>query len=468
MLLKTKHFGKGFLNNGVRQTERAYSQRLKDLFAMKAELAALAAKDPLASLDSAQAKAFFDKYGSIEAIQQKLRLPNRVPCVRHVWRDHELDQEEIAALKEIVAALTKTHPKLVEQHPVLAGILSQNAASFREAVAEFEPPIRVAVTGCSGNIGYALLTRLASGDAFGPRTPVILQLLELPGAMQKLEGVEMELRDCAFPNLRDVILTDKPEVAFAGVDYALLVGAQPRTDGMERGDLLKKNAEIFSVQGKALNAVAKGKDTRVIVVGNPANTNALIASRNAPKIPPQNFAAMTKLDHTRGLAQLSAKLEVPTTAIEQFCIWGNHSATQFPDIAHALVTKDGKTTNLAQTLNDNEWYEKTFIPTVQKRGAAIIKARGASSAASAASALIDNVREWHSGTFDWTSVAVHSNGEYGVEKGLFFSYPVVFQNQQWKIVPDLPQSAFAQERLAATLKELKEERDGVASLLPRD
>jgi len=220
----------------------------------------------------------------------------------------------------------------------------------------------------------------------------------------------------------------------------------------------------LSAQGKALNRAGKGKDTRVVVVGNPCNTNALIASRWAPNIPAQNFAAMTKLDHNRGLAQLSIKLNCGVTDIKQFCIWGNHSATQFPDISHATV--NGK--NLRTTLNDEEWYEKTFIPCVQQRGAAIIKARGSSSAASAASSVMDNVREWHNGTSEWTSVAVASNGEYGVEKGLFFSYPVTFARQQWKVVPDLQLNAFAQEKMAVTLQELKEERDAISKLLPRD
>jgi malate dehydrogenase len=282
--------------------------------------------------------------------------------------------------------------------------------------------------------------------------------------MEALKGVEMELRDCAFPTIKDIILTDNAEIAFAGVDYALLIGAQPRTKGMERADLLQKNADIFSAQGKALNKAGKGKDTRVIVVGNPCNTNALIASRWAPKIPAQNFAAMTNLDHNRGLAQLAIKLNCGVTDIKQFCIWGNHSATQFPDISYATV----KGENLRTTLNDEEWYQKTFIPCVQQRGAAIIKARGSSSAASAASSVMDNVREWHNGTSDWTSVAVASNGEYGVEKGLFFSYPVTFSHQQWKVIPDLKLDAFAQEKFAATLKELKEERDAISKLLPKD
>jgi len=420
--------------------------------------------NPLGPKDEAKEKAFFAKYGpTMQAVEEKLKAPTYATDVRHVWRDHEMNDEEVVALRELVACMQSTHPKLLASHPGLADILSRNEDHFRDAVADINQPIRVAVTGASGNIGYSLLYRIASGDAFGPRTPIILQLLELPTSMQQLKGVEMELRDSAFPNIRGIVLTDNPEVAFENVDYALLVGAQPRTKGMERGDLLQKNAEIFSVQGKALNKVGRTKDTRVVVVGNPANTNALIASANAPNIPKKNFAAMTKLDHTRGLAQLAEKLNVQTTDIKKFCIWGNHSATQFPDISHATVNDKP----LREVLNDDEWYKNTFIGNVQQRGAAVLAARGKSSAASAASALIDNVREWYCGT-DWTSVAVSSNGEYGVDKGLFFSYPILFRNQNWEIVKDLQLDTFAQERLAITHKELREERDGVAKHLPRD
>jgi len=334
-----------------------------------------------------------------------------------------------------------------------------------EARADRREPIRVAVTGASGQIGYALLYRIASGGLFGPRTPVSLHLLELPQAQNALKGVVMELRDCAFPALRNVVITDSPEQAFEGVDWALLVGAQPRAKGMERGDLLMKNAEIFAVQGKALNNVGKGKDTRVVVVGNPANTNAMIASRNAPKIPPHNFAAMTRLDHNRGLSQLAEKADCSLSDIDRFIIWGNHSATQFPDIDHALI----KGQPAASVINDAAWVEKTFIPNVQQRGAAIIAARGSSSAASAANALMDNVVDWHYSTYGkWTSTAVFSEGQYGVEKGLFFSYPIIYNgDKSWSVVEGLSMSAEAQKRIEATHKELLQERDGVVKYLPQ-
>jgi malate dehydrogenase len=333
----------------------------------------------------------------------------------------------------------------------------------RSSISDLNEPIRVAVTGSCGQIGYALIYRIASGAAFGPNTPVILHLLEVPQMLDKLKGVQMELEDCAFPNLKGIVLTDKPEVAFEGVDWALLVGAKPRGPGMERGDLLMQNAEIFSVQGKALNKVGKGKNTRVLVVGNPANTNAMICQRSAPNIPPQNFGAMTKLDHNRGLAQLSKKLNVFPSEIKKFVIWGNHSATQFPDVTFATV--DNK--KISDSV-DKKWLVDSFIPTVQKRGAEIIAARGLSSAASAGSSLIDNVREWFSGTFgDWTSVAVHSNGEYGITPGLFYSYPVTFSQQQFTIIKDLPIDNFQKERMESTHKELLSERDAVAKLLTK-
>ena len=303
--------------------------------------------------------------------------------------------------------------------------------------------------------------RIACGYVFGPKTPVILQLLELPQAQGALKGVEMELRDCAFSSLVDIVCTSDPNVAFAGADYALLVGGQPRTKGMERADLLMKNADIFSVQGKALNKSGKGKDTRVLVVGNPANTNAMIAACNAPNIPVENFSAMTRLDHNRGVGQLVEKLGCSTSSIKQFAIWGNHSTTQFPSLAHATV--DGKP---ALDLVDEEWYKQEFTPTVQKRGAAVIAARGSSSAASAASSLIDAVRDWHFGTLDWTSAAVSSKGEYGVDRGLFFSYPVVFSDKKWSVVPGLPMDEYSSKMLAETLQELRGERDAVAKYLP--
>jgi len=297
---------------------------------------------------------------------------------------------------------------------------------------------------------------------FGPKTPVILQLLELPQALNALKGVQMELVDCAFPTLQKVIITDKPEQAFEEVDYALLIGAQPRTKGMERGDLLLKNAEIFATQGKALNKSGKREGTRVYVVGNPANTNALIASHNAPNIPTKNFLAMTRLDHNRGLAKICEKTGAALSDISRFIIWGNHSATQYPDISHTLI-KD----RLAIDLIDQKWLETTFIPGVQQRGAEIIKALGSSSAASAASAAIEGIHDWHFGTAaEWTSAAVYSSGDYGITPGIFYSYPVVFNDQRaWDIVRNLPISPFSAEKMEATHKELLQERDGVTKYL---
>jgi len=351
----------------------------------------------------------------------------------------------------------------LSKYPDLKPVLDNMNNNFAQATADQTEPLRVAVSGAAGQIGYALLYRIACGYVFGPKTPVILQLLELPQAQPALKGVEMELRDCAFPALVDIVCTDSAEVAFAGVDYALLVGGQPRTKGMERADLLLKNADIFSVQGKALSKVAKGKDTRVLVVGNPANTNAMIAARNAPNIPAENFSAMTRLDHNRGLGQLALKLGVAVNDVKQFAIWGNHSPTQFPNLAHATIS--GKPA--LEVVNDAEWYKNVFTPCVQKRGAAVIAARGSSSAASAASSLIDAVRDWHFGTrSNWTSAAVSSNGEYGVDKGLFFSYPVRFADKKWRIVSDLPvNDEYSAKMLEATLQELRGERDAVTKFL---
>ncbi|MBK1672675.1 malate dehydrogenase [Ectothiorhodospira shaposhnikovii] len=323
-------------------------------------------------------------------------------------------------------------------------------------------PVRVAVTGAAGQISYSLLFRIASGDMLGKDQPVILQLLEITPAMDALRGVVMELEDCAFPLLAGTVISDKPEEAFADADYALLVGARPRGPGMERKDLLEANAAIFSVQGKALNAVAS-RQVKVLVVGNPANTNALIAQRNAPDLDPRNFTAMTRLDHNRALAQLAGKTGAATTDIRQMIIWGNHSATQYPDISQASVKGDA-----AAGLVPRDWYETDFIPTVQQRGAAIIKARGASSAASAASSAIDHIRDWALGTpdGDWVSMAVPSDGSYGIEEGLIYSFPVTCRNGDYSIVQGLEIDAFSRERMTVTEQELREERDGVAHLLP--
>jgi malate dehydrogenase len=323
-------------------------------------------------------------------------------------------------------------------------------------------PVRVAVTGAAGQIGYALLFRIASGAMLGNDQPVILQLLDITPAMDALQGVKMELDDCAFPLLQDVICTDDPNVAFKDADYALLVGARPRGPGMERKDLLEANAAIFSVQGKALNDHAS-RNVKVLVVGNPANTNALIAQRNAPDLDPRNFTAMTRLDQNRAMTQIAQKTGKAVTEVKHMTIWGNHSSTQFPDLFNAEVAGEK-----AISLVDQEWYENDFIPTVQQRGAAIIKARGASSAASAANAAIDHMRDWALGTAEGTSVsmAVYSDGSYGIEKGLIFSFPCVCKDGDWKIVEGMDINDFAREKLKATEQELMEERDAVKHLLP--
>jgi malate dehydrogenase len=322
-------------------------------------------------------------------------------------------------------------------------------------------PVNVAVTGAAGQIGYALLFRIASGQLLGPDTEVKLRLLEIPPAVKAAEGTAMELDDCAFPLLRGTDITDDPRVAFDGANIILLVGARPRTKGMERGDLLSANGGIFKPQGEAINAVAAA-DVRVLVVGNPANTNALIAHTHAPDVPADRFTAMTRLDQNRALGQLSIKLGVPVSEIKKVAIWGNHSATQYPDIFHAEV--NGK--NAADAISDDAWLRDTFIPTVAKRGAAIIEARGASSAASAASAAVDHVHDWVLGTADgdWTSAAVVSDGSYGVPEGLISSFPVVSTNGKYEIVQGLEIDDFSRERLDASVRELVEERDAVAGL----
>ncbi|MCG3879053.1 malate dehydrogenase [Psychrobacter sp. Ps6] len=324
-------------------------------------------------------------------------------------------------------------------------------------------PLRVAVTGAAGNISYAMLFRIASGEMLGKDQPVILQLLEITPALDALKGVVMELEDCAFPLLAGIVQTDDANVAFKDIDYALLVGARPRGPGMERKDLLEANAAIFSAQGKALNEVAS-RDVKVLVVGNPANTNALIAQRNAPDLDPRNFTAMTRLDHNRAMAQLADKTDSTVNDIKNMTIWGNHSSTQYPDLTACTV--NGKP---ALDLVDRDWYENTYIPEVQQRGAAIIKARGASSAASAANAAIAHMRTWALGTDenDWVSMGVYSNGEYGIAEGLIYSFPCTCTNGDWSIVDGVDVSSdFSKEKMAATEQELSEERDAVAHLLP--
>jgi malate dehydrogenase len=322
-------------------------------------------------------------------------------------------------------------------------------------------PVKVTVTGAAGQISYALLFRIAAGEMLGQDQPVILKLLEITPAMDALRGTVMELDDGAFPLLSGVVASDEPEVAFGDADYAMLVGARPRGPGMERGDLLAANAQIFSVQGKALNASAS-RDVKVLVVGNPANTNALIAAANAPDLDPSQFTAMTRLDHNRAVSQLAAKTRSAPSAVRRMTIWGNHSATQYPDIYHATV--DGKP---ASELVDSAWLKDEFIPSVQQRGAAIIKARGASSAASAASAAIDHVRSWNSATpdGDWVSMGVPSNGSYGVQSGLIYSYPVTCTGGHYEIVDGLEINEFSRERMLLSESELVEERDGVRDLL---
>jgi len=322
-------------------------------------------------------------------------------------------------------------------------------------------PVRVSVTGAAGQIGYSLLFRIASGAVFGPQTPVILQLLEITPALGALEGVRMELDDCAFPLLDGVVCTDNAETAFGDADAAFLVGAMPRKDGMERGDLLSANGGIFKPQGKALAAAAT-RDVKVLVVGNPANTNALIAMSNAEGLDPRRFTAMTRLDHNRAVSQLAAKLSVPVTSVKKMTIWGNHSSTQYPDLFHCEV--DGK--NAAATVGDQAWIENDFIPTVAKRGAAIIKARGLSSAASAANAAIDHMRDWALGTApgEWVSMAVPSDGSYGVPEGLISSFPCTCSGGEWSIVQGLEIDAFSRGRIDASAAELAEERDEVRTL----
>jgi malate dehydrogenase len=322
-------------------------------------------------------------------------------------------------------------------------------------------PMNVAITGAAGQIGYALAFRVASGQMLGADQPVNLHLLEITPALPGLNGVVMELNDCAFPTLNKVIATDDAKVAFKDCHAAMLVGARPRGPGMERKDLLLANAQIFSAQGKALDAVAD-RNVRVLVVGNPANTNALIARANARSLPPGNFTAMTRLDHNRALSQLAEKTGTHVNDIRRMTIWGNHSATQYPDLSHCTVA--GKA---ARSLVDQSWIEQTFIPTVQQRGAAVIKARGSSSAASAASAALDHMRTWFQGTADgdWVSMGIPADGSYGIRDGVIYSYPVTCRDGQYQIVQGLAIDDFSRGKMSATEQELREERDGVKDLL---
>ncbi|MET7369656.1 malate dehydrogenase [Streptomyces sp. NPDC005566] len=322
-------------------------------------------------------------------------------------------------------------------------------------------PVNVTVTGAAGQIGYALLFRIASGHLLGPDVPVNLRLLEIPQGLKAAEGTAMELDDCAFPLLRNIEITDDANVGFAGANVALLVGARPRTKGMERGDLLSANGGIFKPQGKAINDNA-ADDIKVLVVGNPANTNALIAQAAAPDVPAERFTAMTRLDHNRAISQLAARTGAAVSDIKRLTIWGNHSATQYPDIYHAEIA--GK--NAAEVVNDEAWLADTFIPTVAKRGAAIIEARGASSAASAANAAIDHVHTWINGTAegDWTSMGIPSDGSYGVPEGIISSFPVTTKDGTYEIVQGLDINEFSRARIDASVQELTEERDAVREL----
>ena len=322
-------------------------------------------------------------------------------------------------------------------------------------------PVTVTITGAAGNIGYALAFRVASGQMLGPDQPINLNLLEIPAAAAAVQGVLMELNDCAFRTLNRVAATHDATVAFKDCDFAMLVGARPRGPGMERKDLLLENAKIFSAQGKALDAVAS-RDVRVLVVGNPANTNALIAQRNAPSLAPERFTAMTRLDHNRGLAQLTEKAVVALPEVKKVIIWGNHSATQYPDLHHATVS--GRP---ALSVVGENWFKETFIPTVQQRGAAVIKARGTSSAASAAAAALDHIHDWVLGTADgdWVSMGVASDGSYGIAAGVVYSYPVTCKGGRYSIVQGLNVNEFSREKMLATHRELTEERDGVKDLI---
>ncbi|MEK9963940.1 MAG: malate dehydrogenase [Betaproteobacteria bacterium] len=322
-------------------------------------------------------------------------------------------------------------------------------------------PIRVAVTGAAGQIGYSLLFRIASGEMLGKDQPVILQLLEITHALNALKGVVMELDDCAFPLLAGVVQSDDPKVAFKDVDIALLVGARPRSKGMERKDLLEANGAIFTTQGKALNEVAS-RDVKVLVVGNPANTNAYIAMKSAPDLPAKNFTAMLRLDHNRALSQLAAKTGKPVDSIEKLVVWGNHSPTMYPDYRFASISGSPA----SEVVNDQDWYENTFISTVGKRGAAIIEARGLSSAASAAGAAIDHVRDWVLGTNGkWTTMGVPSDGSYGIPEGVIYGVPTTCENGEYTVIKDLEIDTFSRSKMDATLAELEEERAAIAHLI---
>jgi len=332
---------------------------------------------------------------------------------------------------------------------------------FKEPLEMSKAPVRVTVTGAAGQIGYSLLFRIASGEMLGKDQPIILQLLEITPSLAALKGVVMELEDCAFPLLAGVVQTDDPKVAFKDAQVALLVGARPRSKGMERKDLLEANGAIFTVQGRALNEVA-ARDVKVLVVGNPANTNALIAMNSAPDLPRSNFTAMLRLDHNRALSQLATRTGKAVSEIQKMIVWGNHSPTMYPDIRFATIGGQ----KAAALVNDEAWYRDTYIPTVGKRGAAIIEARGLSSAASAANAAIDHIRDWSLGSNgQWVTMGICSDGSYGIPEGIIYGFPCVCSNGKYEIVKGLDIDAFSRERMNLTLKELQEERDGVKHLI---
>lgn len=320
-------------------------------------------------------------------------------------------------------------------------------------------PVRVVITGAAGQISYSLIFPVISGEMLGPDQPVILHLLEIPAALEALKGTAMEIEDCAYPLLQDLVVTDDVKTAFTEVDYAALVGATPRGPGMERNDLLKLNANIFTIQGKALNEHAN-RDVKVLVVGNPANTNAYIAMRSAPDLAPGQFTSMMRLDHNRAVSQLAAKTGVKVTAIKKMVVWGNHSSTQYPDISYATINGQP-----AKTLVEPDWLVKNFIPTVQQRGAAVIKARGKSSAASAAAAALAHIRDWVKGSEDWVTMGIPSDGSYGIPNGLMYGFPVTIKDGQYHIVQGLSIDAVSREKMIASQRELEQERDAIADLL---
>jgi malate dehydrogenase len=420
---------------------------------------------PFLSANSTSIRFFtsFDKARSIgELINNQVKNESQLNHSIDTARDL-LSQHKVTTLRDLIN-LRDSNPnfqtalRTIEENKAL--YVKKNLLLHYLDNKPLKPPVKVAVTGASGAIGYATLFRIASGEMLGPDQPVQLYLLELPQAMKQLEGVVMELNDCAFPLLNSIKATDKIEEAFDGVEFALLIGAKPRTKGMERSDLMKANGQIFSVQGKALSDHAS-KNVKVVVVGNPANTNAYIAASNAPKLNPECFTAMTRLDHNRGLSQLSEKTNLPITEFKKFCIWGNHSATQYPDISHTQIAE-----KWAKNLLEEKWVRETFIPNVQQRGTAIIAARGASSAASAGSSAIDHIRDWVHGTNgEWTSMAVCSDSSYGITKGLYFSYPVVCENGGYTIVQNVPLDKFSAEKIELSHKELLAERDAVKEFI---